>query len=51
VDRVSAHSHPIPHRFRNKFSVLLGWAYAYIHSNPEARIIVYPPGYMVPPKG
>ncbi|QTN33058.1 NAD(P)/FAD-dependent oxidoreductase [Akkermansiaceae bacterium] len=29
--------------FRNKLSVLLGWAYAYIHNNPEARIIVHPP--------
>jgi NADH dehydrogenase len=28
--------------FRNKLSVLLGWAYAYIVNNPEARIIVYP---------
>jgi NADH:ubiquinone reductase (H+-translocating) len=29
--------------FRNKLSVLLGWAYAYIRNAPEARIIVYPP--------
>ena len=29
--------------FRNKLAVLLGWAYAYIVNNPEARIIVYPP--------
>ena len=29
--------------FRNKLSVLLGWAYSYIHNNPEARIIVNPP--------
>lgn len=29
--------------FRNKLSVLLGWAYSYIVNNPEARIIVYPP--------
>jgi NADH:ubiquinone reductase (H+-translocating) len=29
--------------FRNKLSVLLGWAYAYIINNPEARIIVHPP--------
>lgn len=29
--------------FRNKLSVLLGWAYAYLRNNPEARIIVYPP--------
>ena len=29
--------------FRNKLSVLLGWAYAYIVNNPEARIITYPP--------
>lgn len=31
--------------FRNKISVLIGWAYAYIASKPEARIIVHPPGY------
>lgn len=35
--------------FRNKLSVLLGWAYAYIVNNPEARIIVYPPVSTVPP--
>lgn len=29
--------------FRNKLSVLLGWAYAYIVNKPEARIIVHPP--------
>ena len=29
--------------FRNKLAVLLGWAYAYIINNPEARIIVNPP--------
>ncbi|TAG11751.1 MAG: NAD(P)/FAD-dependent oxidoreductase [Verrucomicrobia bacterium] len=29
--------------FRNKLAVLLGWAYAYLINNPEARIIVYPP--------
>lgn len=29
--------------FRNKLSVLLGWAYSYIINNPEARIIVNPP--------
>jgi NADH dehydrogenase len=29
--------------FRNKLSVLLGWAYAYLVNNPEARIIVNPP--------
>ncbi len=29
--------------FRNKLAVLLGWAYAYIRNNPEARVIVYPP--------
>ncbi len=32
--------------FRNKLSVLLGWAYSYIINNPEARIIVNPP---IPP--
>ena len=37
--------------FRNKLSVLLGWAYAYIVNNPEARIIVHPPASMGPPKG
>ncbi len=30
--------------FRNKLAVLLGWAYSYIINNPEARIIVNPPG-------
>ena len=35
--------------FRNKLSVLLGWAYAYIHNNPEARIIVHPPATVAPP--
>lgn len=29
--------------FRNKLAVLLGWAYAYIRDNPEARIIAHPP--------
>jgi NADH dehydrogenase len=29
--------------FRNKLSVLLGWAYAYLINNPGARIIVNPP--------
>jgi NADH dehydrogenase len=29
--------------FRNKLSVLLGWAWAYIVNNPETRIIVNPP--------
>jgi NADH:ubiquinone reductase (H+-translocating) len=29
--------------FRNKLAVLLGWAYAYLRNNPEARVIVYPP--------
>jgi NADH dehydrogenase len=36
--------------FRNKLSVLLGWAYAYIVNNPEARIIVYPPASVVETK-
>lgn len=31
--------------FRNKLAVLLGWAWAYLVNNPEARIIVYPPGH------
>ena len=30
--------------FRNRLSVLLGWAFAYLRDNPEARIIVHPPG-------
>jgi len=34
--------------FRNKLSVLLGWAYAYIINNPEARIIVNPPTAHLP---
>ncbi len=29
--------------FRNRLSVLLGWAFAYLIDNPEARIIVNPP--------
>lgn len=33
--------------FRNRLSVLLGWAFAYIRDNPEARIIVNPPGTQV----
>jgi len=36
--------------FRNKLSVLLGWAYAYIVNNPEARIIVNPPTACIPGK-
>ncbi len=31
--------------FRNKLSVLIGWAYSYIVNNPEARIIVHPPKF------
>jgi NADH dehydrogenase len=37
--------------FRNKLSVLIGWAYAYIVNNPEARIIVHPPAFPEPQKG
>jgi NADH dehydrogenase len=29
--------------FRNRLSVLLGWAFAYLRDNPEARIIVQAP--------
>jgi NADH dehydrogenase len=29
--------------FRNRISVLVGWAFAYLRNNPETRIIVYPP--------
>ena len=36
--------------FRNKLSVLLGWAYAYLVNTPEARIIVYPPAVPAPDK-
>ena len=36
--------------FRNKLSVLLGWAYAYLVNTPEARIIVYPPAVTAPDK-
>jgi NADH dehydrogenase len=36
--------------FRNKLSVLLGWAYSYIINNPEARIIVNPPTLPAPGK-
>jgi len=35
--------------FRNKLSVLIGWAYAYIVNNPEARLIVHPPASVAPP--
>lgn len=35
--------------FRNKLSVLLGWAYSYIINNPEARIITYVPVEGKPP--
>ena len=30
--------------FRNRLSVLLGWAFAYIRDTPQARVIVNPPG-------
>jgi NADH dehydrogenase len=30
--------------FRNRLSVLLGWAFAYLRDNPQARVIVHPPG-------
>ncbi|MEO5713434.1 MAG: NAD(P)/FAD-dependent oxidoreductase, partial [Luteolibacter sp.] len=36
--------------FRNKISVLLGWAYAYLVNTPEARIITYPPTTPAPGK-
>ncbi|GAA5125171.1 NAD(P)/FAD-dependent oxidoreductase [Luteolibacter yonseiensis] len=36
--------------FRNKLSVLLGWAYSYVVNTPEARIIVYPPAVASPGK-
>ena len=36
--------------FRNKLSVLLGWAYAYLINAPEARIIVYSPTTAAPDK-
>jgi len=36
--------------FRNKLSVLLGWAYAYLVNTPEARIITYPPTTPAPGK-
>jgi NADH dehydrogenase len=36
--------------FRNKLSVLLGWAYSYVVNTPEARIIVYPPAATPPGK-
>lgn len=34
--------------FRNKLAVLLGWGYAYLRNNPEARVIVYPPRSNMP---
>ncbi len=36
--------------FRNKLSVLIGWAWAYVINNPEARIIVNPPLATAPGK-
>ena len=30
--------------FRNRLAVLLGWAFAYLKDNPQARIIVHPQG-------
>lgn len=36
--------------FRNKLSVLLGWAWSYVINNPEARIIVNPPVATAPGK-
>lgn len=35
---------------RNKLSVLLGWAYAYLFDKPEARIIIHPPAFVTEPK-
>jgi len=29
--------------FRNRLSVLLGWAFSYIRDNPQARVIIYTP--------
>lgn len=36
--------------FRNKLSVLLGWAYAYLVNTPEACIIVHPSTGNAPPQ-
>ena len=36
--------------FRNKLSVLLGWAYSYLRNTPETRVIVYPPTIASPKK-
>ncbi len=36
--------------FRNKVSVLLGWAYSYLVDKPEARIIIHPPVTNLEPK-
>ncbi len=36
--------------FRNKISVLIGWAYAYLVNTPEARIIIYSPTTAAPGK-
>lgn len=33
--------------FRNRLAVLLGWAFAYLKDNPQARIIVHPSGTRV----
>ncbi len=35
--------------FRNKLSVLIGWAFSYISNKPQARIIVHPPATVAPP--
>ena len=37
--------------FRNKISVLLGWAWAYLIDKPGARVIVYPPSATAPSAG
>ncbi|MFT3991439.1 MAG: NAD(P)/FAD-dependent oxidoreductase [Luteolibacter sp.] len=34
--------------FRNKLSVLLGWAYSYLRNTPDTRVIVYPPTVVNP---
>ena len=36
--------------FRNKLSVLIGWAWSYVINNPEARIIVNTPTAAAPGK-
>ncbi|MEP2775710.1 MAG: NAD(P)/FAD-dependent oxidoreductase [Luteolibacter sp.] len=37
--------------FKNKISVLIGWAFSYLSNKPQARIIVHPPAFAETPAG